>query len=102
VPSYSFHHGAAEEYLAATKYYLATSSPLIAAAYVSELEAAIDTLLGSPETWPIIAYPQIRRFLLKRFPYSIYYQFEIEDDRITIYAVMHHSRLPDYWRNRLD
>jgi hypothetical protein len=42
--SYGFHSEAADEYLAATRYYLDHASPLIAAAFVAEVEAAIETL----------------------------------------------------------
>ena len=50
---------------------------------------------------PVIEEPQIRRYLLTRFPYSIYYRWEPEQDRVSIYAVMHFSRRPGYWRKRV-
>jgi plasmid stabilization system protein ParE len=80
MPSYGFHSEAAEEYLAATLYYLDKASALVAAAFVAEIEAAIQTLLASPTTWPVIKEPQIRRYLLRRFPYSLYYRWELEQD----------------------
>jgi plasmid stabilization system protein ParE len=105
--SYGFHSEAAQEYLSATRYYLDHASPLIAAAFVAEMEAAIQTLLASPITWPIIEAPHIRRYLLRRFrillrrfPYSVYYRWEPEEERLSIYAVMHFSKLPGYWRHR--
>lgn len=36
--SYGFHSEAAEEYLVATQYYLDHASPLLAAAFVAEVE----------------------------------------------------------------
>jgi len=66
--SYLFHSEAADEYLAATRYYLDYATPLVAAAFVGEIEAAIQTLLASPTTWPVIEEPQIRRYLVRRFP----------------------------------
>jgi plasmid stabilization system protein ParE len=99
--SYGFHSEAAEEYLAATQYYLDNASPLVAAAFVAEVEAAIQTLLISPTRWAVIEEPQIRRCVLTRFPYSIYYRWEGEQGRISVYAVMHFSRRPGYWRQRL-
>ena len=98
---YAFHSEAAEEYLAAARYYLDKASPLVAAAFVAEIEAAIHTLLTSPTTWPVIEEPQIRRYLLRRFPYSLYYLWEPEHDRISIYAVVHFSRRFGYWRDRI-
>jgi plasmid stabilization system protein ParE len=99
--SYGFHSEAADEYLTATRYYLDKASPLVAAAFVAEVEAAIQSVLESSTTWPVIHDPQIRRYLLKRFPYSLYYRWESERDRVSIYAVMHFSRRPGYWRHRL-
>src|SRR5712671_5609044 len=99
--SYGFHSEAAEEYLAATQYYLDHASPLVAAAFVAEVEAAIQTLLASPTTWAVIEDPQIRRYLLTRFPYSIYYRWESDQNPVSIYALMHFSRRPGYWRERL-
>lgn len=99
--SYGFHSEAAEEYLAATQYYLDHSSPLVAAAFVAEVETSIQALLASPTSWAVIEEPQIRRYLLTRFPYSIYYRWESEKNRVSIYAVMHSSRRPGYWRERL-
>jgi plasmid stabilization system protein ParE len=99
--SYGFHPAAAEEYLAGTQYYLEHASPLVAAAFVAEVEAAIQKLLTSPASWAVIDEPDIRRYLLTRFPYSIYYCWDAEKDRVSIYAVMHSSRRPGYWRERL-
>ena len=69
--SYGFHSEAADEYLEATRYYLDHASPLVAAAFVAEIEAAIQTLLASPTAWPVVDEPQIRRYLLKRFPFAL-------------------------------
>lgn len=99
--SYAFHSEAADEYLTATRHYLDHASLLIAAAFVEEIEAGIQTLLRSPTTWPIIEEPQIRRYLLRRFPYSLYYRWEGERELVSIYAVMHFSQLPGYWGHRV-
>ncbi|HWN08686.1 MAG TPA: type II toxin-antitoxin system RelE/ParE family toxin [Pyrinomonadaceae bacterium] len=98
--SYSFHSEAADEYLAAARYYLEHASLLVAAAFVAEIEAAIQILLKSPAIWPVIEEPQIRRYLLRKFPYSLYYRWEPEQEIVSIYAVMHFSQLPGYWRHR--
>lgn len=99
--SYGFYPEAAEEYLAATQYSLEHASELIAAAFVVEVEAVIQRLRTTPTEWAI-EEPQIRRVLLTRFPYSIYYRYEPNADRVSIYALMHTSRRPGYWRHRLD
>jgi plasmid stabilization system protein ParE len=43
--------------------------------------------------------PDIRRCPLKNFPFSLLY--EIEGERIIIFAVMHQHRKPDYWQDRI-
>lgn len=42
--------------------------------------------------------PDIRRRILRRFPYAILYA--IEDDDIVIIAVAHQRRRPGYWARR--
>ena len=44
-------------------------------------------------------YHGTRRWLLKRFPYSIVYS--IEKNNIVVYAFVHFKRDPNYWLNRL-
>jgi toxin ParE2 len=42
--------------------------------------------------------PDIRRFLLSRFPYSLIYG--IEESTIVVIAVASQHRAPDYWADR--
>ena len=37
-----------------------------------------------------------RHRVLKRFPYSVFY--EVQGSEVTILAVAHHRRKPSYWR----
>jgi plasmid stabilization system protein ParE len=43
--------------------------------------------------------PQIRRWVMDRYPYSILYR--LVDDRIVVLAVSHAKRKPGYWRDRV-
>lgn len=43
--------------------------------------------------------PEIRRRILRRFPYSILYTMENED--ILVIAIAHQSRRPGYWHGRV-
>ena len=52
-----------------------------------------------PEAWQAVE-EDVRRHLIKRFPFGIYYT--IERDYISIVAVMHMSRRPGYWKSRLE
>ncbi len=93
---HSFHPGALEEYLGAVSYY-AEISPRLAESFINAFESGIEEILTYPDAWQIVE-EGVRRYLIKRFPFGIYYC--IESDRITIYAVMHMSRDPQYWKNR--
>jgi len=93
---YSFHPDALKEYLDAVCYY-ADVSPRLGRAFVKAIEAGIDDILRHPQAWQCVE-DDIRRHLIKRFPFGIYYC--TEGNEIFIYAIMHMSRHPDYWKSR--
>lgn len=95
---HAFHPEAIEEYLGAVSYY-ADISLRLAESFVKAIESGIDEILAYPKAWRIVE-EDVRRHLIKRFPFGIYYC--IEGDRIMIYAVMHMSRDPNYWKNRIE
>ena len=99
--SYSFHPEAVVEYTEAADYLLQEASPRIASEFVSRIEFAVTALVAAPERWRVVEEPDIRRYILRRFPYVIYYRWEPKSNRVVIYAVMHCSREPGYWRDRL-
>lgn len=67
--------------------------------FVDKVFSAIEFLDTFPEMWPEV-YAGIRRCHVVRFPFSILYQ--AIDDTIFVFAIMHDSRKPGYWINRLD
>ncbi len=93
-----FHDEALKEYAEAAMHYKKISRQL-GRAFVEEVERSIDKIQFAPETW-IAVEENIRRHLLRKFPYGIYYS--IEKTHILIIAVMHLSRKPGYWTNRID
>jgi len=95
---YKFHPEALAEYREAALWY-ATRERSVSAKFVSTIEDAIHRVVEAPTRWRIID-EDVRRCLAHVFPYAILYT--IEPDFILIVAVMHCSREPDYWRNRLD
>ena len=99
--TYGFHPEALQEYADATNYYLQEASPRVAETFVVAVESAISSILAAPTQWRVVDEPSIRRYVFRRFPYVIYYRWEVEQDRATIYAVMHCSREPDYWKQRI-
>ncbi|MBU1055401.1 MAG: type II toxin-antitoxin system RelE/ParE family toxin [Proteobacteria bacterium] len=95
--TYSFHPAARAEFEQAILYYFENSSSL-ASAFYSEIECAIEKIVENTSLYRVID-EDVRRCLTKRFPYAILYT--IEDNYILILAVMHCSRKPSYWKNRV-
>lgn len=52
-----------------------------------------------PAAWARWKGTDIRRRILRQFPYSIFYI--VEDDNVVIIAIAHHKRRPGYWLPRL-
>jgi plasmid stabilization system protein ParE len=63
------------------------------------LSRGIAAVLDAPERWCIVEEPGVRRYIVRRFPFVLYYRWM--EERITVYAVMHSSRAPGYWRERI-
>jgi plasmid stabilization system protein ParE len=100
--SYGFHPEALFDYAEGTNYLLREASARVAESFVSSVESAVATVVADPTRWRVIDEPDIRRFVLSRFPFVIYYRWEPSDESVTIFAVMHCSREPSYWRHRIE
>jgi toxin ParE1/3/4 len=98
---YGFHPDALLEYADATDYYLCAVSPTIAERFVAAVESAVRSIVADPSRWRIVEEPGIRRFVVRRFPYVIYYRWDAGGEFVTVFAVMHCSREPGYWRQRI-
>ncbi|MCF6149634.1 MAG: type II toxin-antitoxin system RelE/ParE family toxin [Candidatus Kuenenia sp.] len=95
--NYSFHPEAETEFLEAIKYYEEKESGL-GYDFAVEVYSAIERTIAFPEAWPVIE-DDIRRSLVRRFPYGILYSAEKE--LVYIVAVMHLHREPKYWKHRI-
>lgn len=64
------------------------------------LDAADDAvrMISSSPTRCRTMEGDIRRYLMPRFPYAVYYR--VLPDHVRILAFKHHSRHPAYWRHR--
>lgn len=88
---------AEQEMIEAALYYQSLSSGL-GDDYLAEVERAVHSIATSPQTWPILE-GDLRRRLIKRFPFGVLYR--IEADKILIVAVAHLRKKPGYWKNRI-
>lgn len=72
-------------------------SPRTAEAFARETERAVQLIAADPRIWPHFE-AGTRRYVLRKFPYSIIYREQ--EDRIEIVAMAHHKRQPRYWQGR--
>jgi toxin ParE1/3/4 len=63
--------------------------------FLDVVRKSLDAIRRQPDTWPFYAKP-IRSCRMQAFPYR-----ELAD-RIQIVAVMHLSRQPGYWKDRIE
>ena len=92
-----YHPDAEAELIEAAQFYEKRVSTL-GAQFLEAADHAIQVILDAPDLWRVIE-ADVRRYLMPRFPYAIYYR--VLPDHIRILAFKHYRRHPDYWRYRL-
>jgi hypothetical protein len=95
--NYAFHPEAEAEFVQAIEYYEECEASL-GYDFAVEVYSAIERTMAYPKAWPIIE-EDIRRSLIRRFPYGILYAEAAEE--LFIVAVMHLHQDPDYWKHRV-
>ena len=81
----------------AAAFYTARANVALGLAFVAEFERTASLALQNPLLGAVFRGSR-RRYLFRRFPYSIIYQ--ITNDELRIIAVAHHRRRPGYSSNR--
>ena len=67
--------------------------------FLRDVQRALDFILEYPRGCPDV-HRALRRALLHRFPYSLYYRLTEAERLIEVRAVIHQSRHPRHWRPR--
>lgn len=93
-----FHPEARQEFREAALSY-ERKEPGLGGKFVDAIESGFTQIERSPFTWRGLR-GDIRRFLVKTFPYGIVYA--PRGEQIFVLAVMHLKREPDYWLGRLE
>ncbi len=94
--SFSFHPEADEEFNKAIDYY-ENIEPGLGYNFAQEVYSTIKRSVEFPKAWPALE-DEIKRSLVRRFPYGVLYSEEREG--IFIVAIMNLHRKPDYWNHR--
>lgn len=66
--------------------------------FLEEIDDCISRILMFPVAWKKL-HGSVRQCRTHRFPYSLIY--DLEDEQLFIVAVMHQTREPNYWVDRL-
>lgn len=85
------------EFDAAANWYDA-QKPGLGAAFINEVEKVLGAIAAMPRMHQII-YQAVRRAVVRRFPYTVFYQ--VEPDHILVVAVFHGKRDPSIWQGRV-
>lgn len=93
------YHALARIEVIETAAYYARQRPELGAEFLAELTSAIDAILAAPMSFEQVK-PGVRRFLLERFPYGIYYRTP-DENTVRIIIVRHHSRRPGLGMRRM-
>ena len=88
---------AEQEMLEAALYYQSQATRL-GINFLYAVERAAKSIAESPNTWPILE-GELRRRLIKRFPFGILYR--VESKKIVVIAVADLRRKPGYWKERI-
>jgi plasmid stabilization system protein ParE len=92
------YHEAAEQELLHTIGYLELQAAGLGRHFLADVQKAEELMVQFPESGAEIL-TGIRRRMLRKFPYSLYYIREHGD--LLILAVAHHRRRPGYWVGRV-
>lgn len=74
-----------------------TQIPGLGANFLLHVDAQLRSLQRTPLQNPVV-HREVRRCLVRRFPYGIFYM--VEDKRIVVLAVFHAKRDPKAWQTR--
>lgn len=91
-----FHPEALSEFIDAVGYYEDITTGL-GLDFQKEIHEGIELVVQYPLAWPSISR-NIRRYILRRFPYGIIYRPDKKE--LYILAVMMLNREPHYWKHR--
>ncbi len=66
--------------------------------FLSSVEACLASICRTPEIYSAV-HENYRRGLVRRFPYAVFYEYV--ERTVIVYGVLHTSRDPAKWRQRV-
>ena len=68
--------------------------------FTGAIRTALSAIRQRPLSYPVVFGNEVRRVVVDRFPYSIFYK--MKGDTILVIAIFHQSRNPIIWTGRID
>ena len=91
-----YHPLAAQEVVEAARFYESRTNGL-GERFLKQVDEVMRRLQEHPYQWPVVD-ADIRRVMLKRFPFGVYYR--IANDTLRVLTIKHHRRHPGYGTDR--
>jgi plasmid stabilization system protein ParE len=92
------YHPEVERELGEVRDYYEKRSPGLGAQFIDEFERQVLQIAATPGRWMVVK-SDIRRALMRRFPYIIYFR-QLKSDQIRVTVVRHQRRHPAYGLER--
>ncbi|MBE2216911.1 MAG: type II toxin-antitoxin system RelE/ParE family toxin [Ignavibacteria bacterium] len=68
--------------------------------FIRSLSSAFQKIKRNPHLYPLV-YLDIRKHLIRKFPYCVYFFVDETDYSIRVVSVLHNSRNPNIWKHRI-
>jgi toxin ParE1/3/4 len=91
-----FRPQAEQETRAAQRWY-EEQQPGLGARFADAMDEALQRIVSNPSAFPVV-HGEIRRAVVRRFPFGVYFRVHAED--LVILAVMHGRRHSRRWQSR--
>jgi len=88
----------AEEEMIEAAFFYDEASAGLGDDFLDDIQHAIDGVREHPELGVIVS-GELRRVLIRRFPFSVIYA--VESEQIVVVAIAHQRRRPQYWKGRM-
>ena len=66
--------------------------------FLAEVDGVVERIIENPSRFATV-YRHVRRALLRRFPYKVFYY--VEDNTAVVIGVVHAKRHPRVWQSRV-
>lgn len=85
----------AEQEIADAVLWYASKNKVVAETFRAIVFDSIELISNSPLSWAAVSARGVRRFVLPRYPYTVF--FHVIGSTVKIIAVTHHHRKPKIW-----